>query len=170
MRILKNRTSEEISLALDKLGSVIRVDNTTDNIVFSVQSLSKNLSKTLDILQEKMLEPKFTEEAFDRIKKQLLANIRNSKSQASSVANVVFDKLNYGENNIEGIPDYGTEETLKNISLSDIQNYYDQYISANGANVVVVGDIKENDILPKLNFLNQLPEKAITLPALPECA
>jgi len=163
----KKRTGEEISLALDKLGSVIRVDNTTDNIVFSVQSLSKNLSKTMDILQEKMLEPKFTEEAFDRIKKQLLANIRNSKSQASSVANVVFDKLNYGENNIEGIPDYGTEETLKNISLSDIQNYYDQYISANGANVVVVGDIKENDILPKLNFLNQLPEKAITLPVLP---
>ena len=65
----KKRTGEQISLALDKLGSVIRVDNNTDNIVFSVQSLSKNLSKTLDILQEKMLEPKFTEEAFDRVKK-----------------------------------------------------------------------------------------------------
>lgn len=164
----KKRSSEEISLALDKLGSVIRVDNTTDNIVFTVQSLAKNLSKTLDILQEKMLLPKFTEEAFDRIKKQLLANIKNSKSQASSVASVVFDKLNYGDNNIQGIPDYGTEETLKNISLADIQNYYDQYIAANGANVVVVGDIKENDILPKLNFLNQLPVKAITLPALPD--
>jgi zinc protease len=149
------------------LGSSISVNNTTDAIVFSIQSLSKNLSKTLGILKEKMLEPKFTEEAFDRIKKQLLANIRNSKSQASSVAGVAFAKLNYGGNNILGLPDYGTEETLKNISLSDIQNYYNNFISSNGANVVIVGDVKESGILPKLSFLNQLPTKPIALPVLP---
>lgn len=163
----KYKTGEEISLDLEKLGSSISVNNTTDAIVFSIQSLSKNLSKTLDILKEKMLEPKFTEEAFDRIKKQLLANIRNSKSQASSVAGVAFAKLNYGGNNILGLPDYGTEETLKNISLSDIQNYYNNFISSNGANVVIVGDVKESDILPKLSFLNQLPTKPIALPVLP---
>jgi zinc protease len=163
----KYKTGEEISLELEKLGSSISVNNTTDAIVFSIQSLSKNLSKTLDILKEKMLEPKFTEEAFDRIKKQLLANIRNSKSQASSVAGVAFAKLNYGGNNILGLPDYGTEETLKNISLSDIQNYYNNFISSNGANVVIVGDVKESDILPKLSFLNQLPTKPIALPVLP---
>jgi zinc protease len=163
----KYKTGEEISLELEKLGSSISVNNTTDAIVFSIQSLSKNLFKTLDILKEKMLEPKFTEEAFDRIKKQLLANIRNSKSQASSVAGVAFAKLNYGGNNILGLPDYGTEETLKNISLSDIQNYYNNFISSNGANVVIVGDVKESDILPKLSFLNQLPTKPIALPVLP---
>lgn len=163
----KNKTSEEISLELDKLGSDIRVDNTTDAIVFSVQSLSKNLKKTLDILHEKILEPKFTEEAFDRLKKQLLANIRNSKSQASSVANVVFDKINFGADNILGLPDYGTEETVKNISLKDIQNYYDNVISSDDADVVIVGALKEKDILSQLNFLNQLPKKSITLPTLP---
>ena len=163
----KNKTSEEISLELDKLGSDIRVDNTTDAIVFSVQSLSKNLKKTIDILQEKILQPKFTEEAFDRLKKQLLANIRNSKSQASSVANVVFGRLNFGADNILGLPDYGTEETVKNISLKDIQNYYDNNISFNDADVVIVGDVKEKDILPQLDFLKKLPKKAITLPVLP---
>ena len=163
----KDKTSEEISLELDKLGSDIRVSNTTDAIVFSVQSLSKNLDKTIDILQEKILRPKFTEEAFDRLKKQLLANIRNSKSQASTVANVVFDKLNYGSENILGLPDYGTEETVENITLKDIQDYYDNVISSNGANVVIVGDVKEKEILPQLDFLNQLPKKEITLPSLP---
>lgn len=164
----KDKTSEEISLELDKLGSDIRVDNTTDAIVFSVQTLSENLTKTLNILQEKMLHPKFTEAAFDRIRKQLLANIRNSKSQASSVATEVFDKLNYGSNHILGLPDYGTEETLKNISLNDIQAYYNNFISSDGARVVIVGAVKEKDILPQLNFLNQLPKKAIDLPALPQ--
>jgi zinc protease len=163
----RDRSSEDINLALEKLGSSINVYNTTDAIVFSVQSLSKNLSKTLDILNEKMLRPKFTEETFNRLKRQTIESIKNAKSQASAVANVVFDKINYGNNNVFGISDIGTEETVENITLSDIQNYYDQFISSNDAQVVVVGSVKENEILPKLTFLNQLPKKTITLPSVP---
>jgi zinc protease len=163
----KDRSSEDINLALEKLGSSINVFASTDAIIFSVQSLSKNLSKTMAILQERMLRPKFTEETFSRIKRQTIESITNSKSQASAVANVVFDKINYGNNNVFGIADRGTEETVKNITLNDIQNYYDQFISSNGAQVVVVGSIKENDALPHLTFLNQLPKKTITLPTPP---
>lgn len=162
----KDRSSEDINLALEKLGSSINVYNSTDAIIFSVQSLSKNLSKTLSILQERMLRPKFTEETFNRIKRQTIESIKNAKSQASSVANIVFDKINYG-NNVFGVAERGTEETVKNISLNDIQNYYDHFISSEGAQVVVVGSVKENEILPQLNFLNQLPNKSITIPAVP---
>jgi zinc protease len=163
----KDRSAEEVGLALEKLGSVINVDATTDAIVFSVQSLSKNLKKTLDILNEKMLRPQFSDTAFDRIRKQLLAGIRNSRSQASLVATEVFDQLNYGSHNILGFPEYGTETTAKNITLKDIQDYYDNFISSEGAKVVVVGDVQENDILAQLNFLNRLPKKTISLPQLP---
>ncbi|MDQ2720463.1 MAG: insulinase family protein [Bacteroidota bacterium] len=163
----KDRSSEDVNLALEKLGSSINVYSSTDAVVFSVQSLSKNLSKTLAILQERMLRPKFTEETFNRIKRQTIESIKNSKSQASSVANVVFDKINYGSNNIFGFPDIGTEQTLKNINLGDIQNYYNHFVSSDDAKVVVVGSIKENEVLPQLNFLDQLPKKTITLPTVP---
>lgn len=163
----KDRSSEEINLALEKLGSSINVYNSTDAIIFSVQSLSKNLSKTLDILKERMLRPKFTEETFNRLKRQTIEGIKNSKSQASSVANVVFDKINYGENSILGVADRGTEETVKNITLKDIQDYYDQYISSNGAQVVVVGNVKEKEVLPQLSFLDKLPKKVVDLPSVP---
>ena len=163
----KDRTSEEISLELEKLGSSINVYNTTDAIIFSVQSLSKNLDKTLKILEERMLRPKFTEEAFNRIKRQTIESIKNSKSQASAVASVVYDKLNYGGDHIFGYADGGTEETVANIKLEDIQKYYDQFISSADARVVVVGSVKEKDVLPKLGFLGQLPNKPVALPALP---
>ena len=81
----KDRSSEEINLALEKLGSSINVYASTDAIIFSVQSLSKNLSKTMAILQERMLRPKFTEETFSRIKRQTIESIKNAKSQASAV-------------------------------------------------------------------------------------
>ena len=163
----KDRTSEEISLALEKLGSSIRISNSTDAIIFSVQSLSKNLTPTLRILEEKMLRPKFTEDAFNRNKRQTIEGIKNSKSQAAVVAGIVFDKINYGAGNILGMPNQGTQETVNDISLADVQNYYDNFISSDEAMVVVVGDIKEKDILSQLEFLNKLPKKKITLPVIP---
>jgi len=55
------------------------------------------------------------------------------------------------------------KQTIKNISLQDVQNYYNNYMTSNGAKVVVVGDIKQEEILPKLSFLNKLPNKKIVL-------
>jgi zinc protease len=37
-------------------------------------------------------------------------------------------------------------------------------MTSNGAKLVVVGDIKQEEILPKLSFLNKLPNKKIVLP------
>jgi len=86
------------------------------------------------------------------------------KSQPAAIASDVFAKLNYGSNNILGISENGTEETVKNITLKDIQDYYNNYMTSIGSKVVVVGDIKENELLPHLAFLEQLPRKKITLP------
>ncbi len=162
----QNFTSEQISLELEKLGSSISINNTDDAIVFSVQSLKKNLDKTLELLQERMLRPKFTPETFQRTKRQLGESIINSRTQASAVASNVYAKLNYGPNHLLGIPANGTSETIKNINLNDMQNYYDNYISSEDGSVVVVGDINQSEVLPKLAFLSKLPNKSFKLPML----
>ena len=117
----KNYTSEEFSQELEKLGSSIYVYNSTDAIVFSVQSLKKNLNKTLSLLEERMLHPKFNQDDFDRIKKQLSESISNSLTSGSSVANNVYAGLNYGSSNILGLPGNGTLQTVAAITLNDVQ-------------------------------------------------
>ncbi len=160
----KNHTAEEMSRELQKLGSTINIFSDNDNIAFQVQSQKKNIDATLALLQERMFSPKFTQAAFDRIKKQNLESFKVAKSQPASVASDVYAKLNYGANNILGINGNGNEETEKNFTLADIQYYYDNYITSQGTQVVVVGDISQDEILPKLSFLNNLPNKKITIP------
>src|SRR4030095_7374042 len=63
----KNYTAEKFSDELRRLGSTIRVNSSTDEINITVQSLKKNLSKTLELLQERLFNPNFTETAFKRI-------------------------------------------------------------------------------------------------------
>ncbi|MEO7265541.1 MAG: pitrilysin family protein [Ferruginibacter sp.] len=160
----KKYSAEDMALELQKLGSSINVSSDIDDISFSVQSLKKNIDKTLNLLQERMFAPNFTEEAFDRIQKQALEGFKQAKSQPATIASRVYNTLNYGSNNILGMSENGTEQSIKNLTIKDVQEYYDNYFTSAGTKVVLVGDITENEILPKLGFLNKLPNKQITLP------
>jgi zinc protease len=160
----KNYTAEQMAIELQKLGSSISIGVGVDGITYNVQSLKKNFDKTLALLQEKMFNPKFEQPAFDRIKSQTLQAFKLQKSQPAAIATAVFSKVNYGANNVLGISPDGTEETVKNITLDDVRNYYNTYMTSQDAKVVVVGDITRDEALPKLTFLDKLPKKKVTLP------
>jgi zinc protease len=163
----KNYSAEQMSRELQKLGSSINVSSSLDGITFSVQSLKKNVDATLKLLEERIFNPKFTEDAFTRIKKQTVEGFKIAKTQPATVASAVFAKVNYGDKHILGVAEDGDEETVKNFTLRDVQSYYDNYMTSQGVNVVVVGDIKEDEIIPKLSFLKKLPNKKIDIPAIP---
>lgn len=160
----KDHTAEEISRELQKLGSTINIFSGNEDITFQVQSQTKNLDATLALLQERIFRPKFTQDAFNRIQKQTLESFKVAKTQPAAVADDVFAKINYGANHILGISGDGNEETVKSFTLADIQSYYDNYMTSQGVEVVIVGAVKEEEILPKLNFLNNLPNKKISIP------
>ncbi len=160
----KNKSAEDFSKELEKLGSRINVSSSTDGINFQVTTLKKNLDATLALLEERMLSPKFTEDAFSRLKRQAIESFKQIKSQPSAIASNVFDKVNYGKDNILGVSQRGTEETVKSFTLQDVENYYANNIGSQGVNVVVVGDVTESEIVPKLGFLNKLPNKKVMIP------
>jgi zinc protease len=159
----KNYTAEKFSDELRRLGSTIRVNSATDEVSITVQSLKKNLPKTLELLQERLYNPNFTEAAFKRIQKQSIENLRQAKSQPAFVASSVINKINYGTDNILGVDQNGTEASLNNITLQDIQKYYDSYITSKGTRMVIVGDIKQSEILPQLSFMEKLTEKKVEM-------
>jgi zinc protease len=78
----------------------------------------------------------------------------------------VFDKMNYGTS-ILGLSEAGTEYTVKNLKLKDVEDYYNNYMTLKDARLVVVGDVSQSEILGKLSFLSKLPNKEIKLPVIP---
>ena len=160
----KNYTAEQMAVALQKLGSNVSIGSSFDGITFTIQTLKKNLDKTLELVQERMFNPKFTDAAFTRIQKANLENFKQAKADPASVADAVFAKVNYGPNSILAMSEGGTEYTIKNMKIADVENYYKNYMTSQGVKVVVVGDVKEAEVLPKLAFLNKLPYKKIDLP------
>ncbi|MBL7730939.1 MAG: insulinase family protein, partial [Chitinophagaceae bacterium] len=160
----KNYTAEQMAVELQKLGSNVSVSSSVDGITFSIQSLKKNVDATLALVQERMFSPRFTESAFSRIQKQRMESFKQIKADPAAVADLVFAKMNYGQNSILAMSEDGTENTIRNMKLEDIQRYYDNYMTSKGVKVVVVGDITQAEVLPKLTFLNKLPNKKLNLP------
>jgi zinc protease len=169
----KNHTAEQVAVELQKLGASINVSSGLDGIVFNVQLLKKNIDPVMALLKERMLNPKFTETSFNLLRSQRMEFFKLQKGQAPVVADKVMAKVNYGAGNILGMDMGGTEETISKLSLQDINDYYNNYMTSMDAKVVIVGDITEEEILPRLSFMNQLPKRKITLPkvdAAPEIA
>lgn len=119
----QNRTAEEMSLELQKLGSSIFASSALDHLSFSVQALTKNLDRTLPLIEERLLRPKFTAAALDRIKKQTFEGFKAAKGNPEMIATDVMAKLRYGSDHILGIDDDGTEESVSKITLHDIERH-----------------------------------------------
>ena len=157
-------SAEQYTSELDKLGSQIMVSADFSRIGIYVASLTKNLAKTMALLQERMLQPKFTQEALDRIKKQTLEGFKQAKTQPAGVATSVYSTLLYGADNVRVYATGGNEQTVTNITLQDIQNFYDDYFKPSVTKIVVVGDVDQIVAQRSLSFLNNWKDKKITLP------
>ncbi len=157
-------TAEEISTRLEKMGSSISFGSGAETMTVQVQSQVKNLDATLALLEERMLHPRFAQEDFDRLKKQRLEAIKNQSTQPTVIANNVYNKMLYGEGHIQAIPVIGTTQTVESITLDDVKKFYQNYFSPSVTNLVIVGDVEQNQIMPKLAFLNQWAAKPVTMP------
>jgi len=162
----ENYSAEAFEDELRNLGASINVGVSETELTFSMNALVKNLDKSIALLEERVYRSKFKEEDFNRIKQNTIRGIINSSTQAAGVASEVFQALLYGKKDIRGYAVEGTEETVGRITLTDVEQYYRNNISAPLTNVVVVGDIKQQEMLPKLAFLNKMTTKPVTLPVL----
>lgn len=161
-----NKTTEQISLELDKLGASINVSANRDATTIFVSSLAKNIDGTLKVLEDILYNPRFDKEDFSRIKNQAIENFYTEEKNASLTASKAFNKLLYGDDHIFGASSSGTNKTLKNIDLDDVKEFYQKFYSAGLTTVTVVGNTNKEEILPKLAFLNKWEDKKVQLPKL----
>lgn len=160
----KNYTAEQFNSELDKLGSNISVFAGAEEMFINASSLTKNLPKTMTLLQEKLFNPKFTQDALDRIKKQTIEGLKQAKTQPAGVASTVYSKILYGTDNVRTYATGGNEETVAAITLQDVQDYYDKYFTPSQTQIVVVGDVNEGTAKGNLAFLNAWADKKVTIP------
>ena len=169
-----NKTPEELEEEIDLLGAKVRVSSGNENISISVNCLTRNYEKTLALVEEILLQPRWDEEQFDLVKSRMINNIKRNQANPNYLASLAFDKLVYGDNNILAIPPGGTLETLESITMDDLKDFYSKSLSPSVATMHVVGKIDKSRVEKGLKSLAAnwkpfdvvIPE--IAVPQLPE--
>ena len=147
---------DDFNEAIDFLGA---------NISFGSQgayasSLSKYGGKVLELLADGALYPNFTQEEFDKEKAKLLEGLKAQEKSVTAIANRVVDAFAFGKNHPSG--EYITEETLKKVTLDDVKANYHNYFVPENAYLVIVGDVKYQNIKPAVEKLFGTWEKRAT--------
>ncbi|MNK53641.1 Peptidase M16 inactive domain protein [compost metagenome] len=136
----KKTTKEAFNEEIDFYGANI---NFTSQGAYA-SALSKYSGRVLELLAEGALQPNFTQTEFDKEKAKLLEGLKADEKSVPAISNRVVDVLAFGKNHPNG--EYLSEETVKNVTLADVQNNYNTYFVPENAYLVVIGDVKFKDV------------------------
>lgn len=126
----------------------------------SANGLSKYSDRILELMADGALNPKFTQEEFEKQRDKMIEGLKADEKSVPSVASRVGNALIYSKNHPYG--EYVTEETLNNVTLADVKNNYNTYFVPAKAYLVVVGDVKFRDVKKRVKklFGDWTPNKA----------
>ena len=110
----------------------------------TANTLSKYSGRVLELMAEGALHPNFTQEDFDKEKAKLIEGLKAEEKSVPAIARRVVDVLAFGKNHPAG--EFMTEVTLNNISLVDVEANYQNHFVPENAYLVVVGDVKFNNV------------------------
>lgn len=166
-----NRTKAEIDEAIDFMGAQISTA-TRDGRGIYASSLTKHNETLLDIMSDILLNPTFPDAEFDKLKKQTLSALAQSKEDADAIASNVSSVMRYGKNHPYG--EITTEASIANLSSGDCKAYYEAFFKPNISYLVVVGDITAAQVKPMLEkrlgawkASQNIPKTSFDLPAMP---
>ncbi|RXM38092.1 peptidase M16 [Chryseobacterium sp. CH21] len=112
----------------------------------SANSLSKYFPEVLGLMADAIINPKFSAEEIQNSKERAIEGLKSEEKNASSIAEKVSNALMYGKNTSRG--EFETVESINKIQLADVQNTYKKYYAPDNAYLVIVGDVKFDQVKP----------------------
>ena len=149
----KNKTPEELEEQIELLGSSINFYSGREEMSVSVSSLSRNFEKTVDLMKEIILEPRWDSAEFVMAQTRTKNAIIQAAAQPRAVGSQQFNKLLYGTNHIFGYNTKGTGESIEKISLNDLKSYYINNFSPSVTKIHIAGNVTKEQVLAALKPL-----------------
>ncbi len=150
----KNKTPEELEEEIDLLGAMIRVSADVEDITVSVNTLARNFEKTLALVEEMLLQPRWDSLSFELAKTRTLNGLRRNSIDPTYLGQRALSSLILGENNIYATDVAGTTESVQAMTMDQLREFYEKNISPSVARFLVVGAVDQPAVEKALASLN----------------
>ena len=155
-------TKDEFAEKVDFLGASISV---TPNGGFGY-CLAKYQENVFSLFAEAAFQTKFTQEELDFEKEQLIEGIKSGENSAAAIAGNVKGAVFYGKNHAAG--EIVTEETVNNVTLEDVKQFYNERFKPSNGYMLFTGDITVKEVKTLLKkYMNNWESGAVAIPEYP---
>lgn len=137
----RNYTAAQLAHELETRGMTLRVY--PGGIALSM--LVVDLEKGLELIYEIVTECTFDKKAIEKVRAQILVDIKNFWDEPKSFAGQlvreqIYKGQPYGRNLL------GTTESIKSITRNHLVDFYKKFITPRGCRIAIVGDLQKYNI------------------------
>ncbi|MDH7499860.1 MAG: pitrilysin family protein [candidate division NC10 bacterium] len=147
-----HRNARQISEEIDFLGGSLSASANYDYCSLSLEVLSKDMDRGLDLFLDCLLHPTFPQEELERQRAQALAALSQANEEPAVIAGRRFRSLLF-QDHPYGHPLNGTRQSLTSIDREDVEAFYRRFFLPNQAILVVVGHFQADQMAEKLKGL-----------------
>ncbi|WBU56854.1 M16 family metallopeptidase [Paracoccus sediminicola] len=131
--------------ALEELGAGITFDVGDDALTVSARFLTENRDEAAKLLRDALTEPRFDEDAVERVKGQVMAVIRSEDTDPQSIARKAAAKAVFGAHPY-GSSINGTAETVAPLGPQDMVEALNRVVARDRVVVGAAGDVSPEDL------------------------
>jgi len=143
---------------LEQRAISLSVNTGRETMAFSISCLKEELPYAMKLLKELFRYPNISKKSFQKVSLMMKSSILEQQVDFDSLASNQLHSMIFKDTVFEQ-PSIGTLESLKQIKIKTIKEFFKNHITTNNAVVVVGGDFNKNDIKSIQNSLSVLPNK-----------
>ncbi len=156
--------AREFQAKLDSLAASFSFGVYDDTASISAQFLTENRDEVLELLRTALIQPRFDQDAIDRVRAQILSGIASDAKSPNSIAGAAFNAAAFGDHPY-GTSSDGTVESVNALTREDLITAHRNVLTRDRMYVSAVGDITAAELGPILDrLLGDLPAEGPPLP------
>jgi zinc protease len=147
----QTRTSKQIADEVARIGATLSAGANADYTTVSASALSTYSNEILDLLADVALRPTFPEKELELNKQNLKQGLIAQRAQPSFLANERLSRTIFGQHPYATISP--TPASVDAMTREKLISFHNAMFIPNNAVLIVVGNIKRDDVMKKVNQL-----------------
>jgi zinc protease len=145
-----SRSALEISDEAAFLGASLSTGSSYDASYVTVGVPVARIEPALGLLADVAVRPTFPAADLERVRTELLTSMLQTRDNPAAIASLAFPRLLYGTGHRFGTAENGTPDSVKALGADDLRAFHQAQYRPDVAQLIVVGDVTLNDVLPLL--------------------
>jgi zinc protease len=142
------RTAEEIAEAVDSIGAKLQANALAEYTSVGCDVLSKDIRTGIDLFADVVQTPVFPGRELARLKQQQTAELRQVRSDPTTIARNHALNLLFGSEDRLGR--VRTERSVRSIRTEDVRAFHQQHFRPDNALLMAIGDFQAGEMLGQL--------------------